>query len=85
MPIECHELNIFEKWVRLLIVDDLAFVRLMISRQISTDSVIEITGVARDDVDALAPEPMVNAVGSGYSKPGTCFYLKSAAALSARH
>jgi two-component system chemotaxis response regulator CheB len=47
-------MKIPEKRVRVLIVDDSAFARLMISRHISADSEIEIAGVARDGFDALA-------------------------------
>ena len=39
--------------VKVLIVDDSAFARLSISRQISSDPEIEIVGVARDGIEAL--------------------------------
>ncbi len=39
--------------VKVLIVDDSAFARLSISRQLSSDPEIEIVGVARDGIEAL--------------------------------
>jgi two-component system chemotaxis response regulator CheB len=53
MPEECKNINMLEKRIRVLIVDDSAFARLMISRHISVDPEIEIVGVARDGVDAI--------------------------------
>jgi two-component system chemotaxis response regulator CheB len=54
MSTERNEMNMPEKRVRVLVVDDSAFARLMISRHISADSEIEIAGVARDGLEALA-------------------------------
>jgi len=43
----------FEKKIRVLIVDDSAFARLMISKHLALDSNIEVIGTARDGIDAL--------------------------------
>ena len=53
MSEKCNDINGQEKKTRVLIVDDSAFARLMISRHISSDPQIEIAGVARDGADAL--------------------------------
>lgn len=54
MSIDYANTDIPGKRIRVLIVDDSAFARLMISRHISADSQIEIAGVARDGLDAIA-------------------------------
>ncbi len=41
------------KGVRVLVVDDSAFMRYLISKQLSADSAIEVAGTASDGVDAL--------------------------------
>jgi two-component system, chemotaxis family, protein-glutamate methylesterase/glutaminase len=46
-------MNKSDKAIRVLIVDDSAFARLVIARHLSVDGQIEIAGVARDGLDAL--------------------------------
>lgn len=46
-------MDALKKKIRVLIVDDSAFARLVISRHLDVDPEIEITGTARDGIDAL--------------------------------
>lgn len=54
MTAENGGMDITARRIRVLIVDDSAFARLMISRHISADPEIQVAGVARDGLDAIA-------------------------------
>ena len=48
-----------EKAIRVLVVDDSAFMRYVISRELDTDPEIEVAGSARDGLDALQKIPQL--------------------------